>query len=331
MNRVINVENIVCSEETLSRHAELYHYTDGGAFDGIVRSQTLWCSNFRKMLDRDEISLMRKMLPPAIAPRMDTIIREITLNREWRRSFAASGGSKKLASDLVNSVYAATFDGKAVYSALDAYLFSFSTHAGDTEFDREHGIRSQWTSYAGPAGYCLVFDTSALARMLALEMDTRYWIRLALAPVRYADQPVEDIFPELVEKLANTLRQFICGTKTPEIAVPDFLSGATLLKSAKYKSEREIRIVAIPGTTEMAEHAANECPNQFDASAQLPCINIRSDTDKRYVALFDGLNQGLPIKRVIVGPGEGQQERFNYARSMLGDVPVTISLCSLDN
>lgn len=44
------------------------------------------------------------------------------------------------------------FDGKAVYSALETYLFSFSTHTHDSAFDSEHGIRSQWGGYAGPEG-----------------------------------------------------------------------------------------------------------------------------------------------------------------------------------
>jgi hypothetical protein len=227
----------------------------------------------------------------------------------------------------VNALYGATFDGRAVYSALDAYLFSFTTHAEDTAFDREHGIRSQWDSYAGPEGYCLVFDIGEVARMLGREMDARYWARLTLDPVRYADRPVEDIFPELVHSLADTLRQFIDGVKLPEMAVQEFLAGATLLKGAAYKSEREVRIVAIPGTAKMAKYAAKEYPDQFDANAPLPKIRTQPDTDRRYIALFDGLSQQLPIKRVIVGPSARQAERVERARSMLRDIPVTISRC----
>jgi hypothetical protein len=227
----------------------------------------------------------------------------------------------------VKALYGATFDGTGVYSALDAYLFSFSTHAEDTEFDREHGIRSQWDGYAGPEGYCLVFDIGEVARILGQEMDTRYWVRLTLDPVRYADRPVEDIFPELVDASADTLRQFIDGIRFPEMAVPEFLAGTTLLKGAAYKSEREVRIVAIPGTAETAKHAANEYPDEFDANTALPEIRARSDTGKRYIALFEGLGLRLPVKRVIVGPGAQQEERAERARSILGDVPITLSRC----
>ena len=140
-----------------------------------------------------------------------------------------------------------------------------------------------------------------------------YWARLTLNPVRYADQPIECIFPELVNTSADTLQQF--------------LDGATLLKGAPYKPEREVRIVAIPGTAERAKYATEEYPDQFDANAPLPDIKTRPNTDKRYVALFDGLGLRLPVKRVIVGPGARQEERAERARSMLGDVPVTMSRC----
>lgn len=325
MHKTANVENVVCSVETMTRHPELFHYTRRAAFEGIIGSQSLWCSNFREMVDTNEVRLMRDLLHPAVAPRMDAIVQG--LNREKRRSWNAAGRGKKTARDLVYALYGATFDGKAAYSALDAYLFSFSTHANDTDFDREHGIRSQWDNYAGSDGYCLVFDIHEVAQMLGREMDSRYWMRLTLDPVRYADRPIEQIFPELVNASAETLRQFICGVRTPEMAVPEFLAGATLLKGADYKSEREVRIVAIPGTAQVARYAAKEFPDQFDPTEPLPEIKVRPDTGKRYVAMFDGLGLRLPIKRVIVGPGGKQEEREKWARSLLGGVPVTMSRC----
>jgi hypothetical protein len=326
MNKIANVENVVCSVETLSRHPELYHYTKPEAFEGIISSQTLWCSHYREMLDTNEVRLMRDLLPPAVAPRMDAIVEK--LNRKTRRLWDAAGRGAKTARDLVNSLSGATFDGRAVYSALDPYLVSFSTHAEDTAFDHEHGIRSQWDSYAGPEGYCVVFDIGEVARMLGREGNARYWAWLMLEPVRYADRPVEHIFRELVDGLADTLRQFIDGVKLPEMAVPEFLTGSTLLKGAGYKSEREVRIVAIPGTAKAAKYAAKEYPDQFDATAPLPEIKFRPQTGKRYVALFDRLGLRLPVKRVIIGPGAGQEERAALARSMLGDIPITISHCA---
>lgn len=117
MKNVANVENVICSVETMSRHPELYHYTKPAAFDGIVSSQTLWCSHFREMLDTDEVRLMRDLLPSAVAPRMDALV--LNLSRKMRQLWDASGRGAKTARDLVNALYGATFDGKAAYSALD--------------------------------------------------------------------------------------------------------------------------------------------------------------------------------------------------------------------
>jgi hypothetical protein len=111
----------------------------------------------------------------------------------------------------------------------------------------------------------LVFDIDEVARMLGQEMDARYWARLTLDPVRYADQYLSGIGGCLGRHAA----QFIDGVKLPEMVVPEFLAGTSLLKGAANKSEREVRIVAIPGTAKMAKYAAKEYPDQFDATAPL--------------------------------------------------------------
>ncbi len=269
---------------------------------------------------------MRNLLPAAVAPRMDEIA--ATLNRRARRQWGAAGGGRKTARDLVASLYGATFDGKAAYSALDVHLFSFSTHVNDSPFDREHGIQSQWETYAGLDGYCLVFDIEALAHALSREMDRQYWTRIGLDPVRYNDRPVEELFPELVNAAADTFRQFIQGVRAPEMAVPEFLEGATLLKGEAFKSEREVRIVAIPGTVELAKHAAKRYPEEFDTTKPLPTVQTRLD-GRSYIALFEGSGERLPIKRVIVGSGAGKETRAEIARAYLPNVPVTISACCL--
>jgi hypothetical protein len=156
--------------------------------------------------------------------------------------------------------------------------------------------------------------------MLKKEGNARYWAWLMLEPVRYADRPVEDIFPELVHGLVDTLRLLIARAskhrqygvlrgQVPDEISKQFLVGTTLLKGAFYKPEREVRIVVFPGTAEAARHAAKEYPDQFDPTLPLPEIRTRADTEKRYIALFDGLSLRLPIKRVIVGPGARQAER----------------------
>jgi hypothetical protein len=123
MNKTANVENVVCSVETMYRHRELYHYTKSEAFEKIVASQTLWCSHYREMVDTNEVRLMRALLPPAVAPRMDAIVQ--TFDWESRRIWNDAGGGAEFARGLINELYGKIFDGAAVYSAMDPYLFSF--------------------------------------------------------------------------------------------------------------------------------------------------------------------------------------------------------------
>jgi hypothetical protein len=111
MNKIANVENVVCSVETMYRHRELYHYTKSEAFEKIVASQTLWCSHYREMVDTNEVRLMRALLPPAVAPRMDAIVQ--TFDWESRRIWNDAGGGAEFARGLINELYGKIFDGAA--------------------------------------------------------------------------------------------------------------------------------------------------------------------------------------------------------------------------
>ena len=321
-----NTELVICSVETQAKHPELFHYTKREAFEGIVTSNSFWASHYADMTDPKEVLLMRDLLPAAVAPRFETIVE--SLNRHSRRLFKKAGGGTGVAKDLVDSLYGATFLNKTGCTALDAFSVSFSTHADDGEFQREHGLPGQWENYAYPDGFCLVFDTSAMATFLGHEMDSRYWVRLTLDPVRYAAAPIEELFPELVNASADTLRQFLSGVRTPEMAVPEFLAGTTLLKGAGFRPEREVRIVAIPGSQSLSNQAAKEHPDDFKIMP-LPEVRTRPGTARRYVQIFETVGLALPIKRVIVGPSSRQEENAAFARSLVGNVPVSCSQCSL--
>jgi hypothetical protein len=323
MSQIANLELVICSVETQAKHPELFHYTNAAAF--IVKSNTFWASHYRDLADQTEVSLMRSRLPPAIAPRFDEIVSAMKLTRIQRRLWKKSGAALGTARDFVNSLYGATFDNTSdVVTAMDAFMTSFSTHAADGDFEREHGVWSQWRDYAGPDGFCIVLETAALGRLLGEDMDSRYWAHLKLDPVRYGDTPIDELFPELVDASAETLRQLLNGAKSGEMAVQQFLVGTTLLKDANYRPEREVRIVGIPGTKRMSDQAARDHPDVFKV-LPLPLVRTRPNTTRRYVTVFEGLQTRLPIKRVIAGPLAGQHG-LDFGRSLV-DVPVTLSHC----
>ena len=169
MDRIADTELEICSAATMAGHPELFHYTKRPAFEGIVTSNSFWASHYADMADKTEVLLLKDQLPEAIAPEYEAIV--APLPRHKRRLFKASGGGIGVARDFVNSLYGATFHNKSGFTALDAFMVSFSTHAGDGDAEREHGLQSQWKEYAGPDGFCLVFDTKQMAEHLGSEMD----------------------------------------------------------------------------------------------------------------------------------------------------------------
>ena len=274
------------------------------------------------MEDKREVWLLQEQLVATLAPKFDEL--SDLLNRQRRRAFEAQGRGAGGARRMLDSLYGATFKSKGGFSKIEAFMASFSSHAVDSDFEREHGLWSQWNRYAGPDGFCIVLDTAEICRLLGADNEARYWVRLALEPVRYSAQgtPLDALLPELVNASKDVFKQYMLGATLQEFAVAEFLMGSTLLKDANYREEREVRIVAIPGTEKLKARALKDYPNEFKP-VPLPIVRTRED-GKRYVTVFEGQEVRLPIARVIVGPAAGQ-EGINFARSLVGNVPVTLS------
>jgi hypothetical protein len=183
---------VVCSAETKRDHPELFHYTKRSGLEGILSSETLRASHFKDLNDKREVWLLRQRLIDALAPRFDALSPQ--LNRHRRLAFKAQGRGAGGARRMLDALYGATFDSKDGPTKLEAFMTSFSTHAADGDFEREHGLWSQWERYAGPDGYCIVFDTAEMCEILGREFDRDYWVRLALEPVRYSaeDASIDD-------------------------------------------------------------------------------------------------------------------------------------------
>ena len=103
-----------------------------------------------------------------------------------------------------------------------------------------------------------------------------------------------------------------------------FVSAATLFKHQGFKEEREIRIVAIPGTNITREQVKKEYPELEPGVIK---EMYKNQKERRYVVLFESLKVELPIKRVIVGPSKTQQENYVRAKTLLGSsVPLALSV-----
>jgi hypothetical protein len=291
----------VCSAELKRDHPELFHYTKRGGFEGILTNDTIRASHFQDMDDKREVWLLKERLIPALAPRFDALAPELDLLRRVRfnKQDRGLGGATR----MFEALYGASFAAIRSSFKIAAFMTSFSTHAGDGDIERENGLWSQWERYAGPDGYCIVFDTAAMCDLLGAEFDGAYWVRLALEPVRYSgpEIPIERLMPELINAGEDVFRQFMRGEDLQEFAVPEFLMASTLLKDVGYREEREVRIVAIPGTEKLMARGLRTYPGRFKKQP-LPVVEKQQ---KRFVTFFRDAAVGLPVKRIIVGPADG--------------------------
>lgn len=186
---------------------------------------------------------------------------------------------------------------------------------------------SQWRGYGGNGRYALVFDTRQLDDLLALGWQAHVWTKLDIAKVVYFDgsETLEEEFPDLLETANKSISRMLYKESQPDIEYfAPFSPAATLLKHQGFLEEREVRIVACPQSV----RALVDRGKRNDLFGWPPIKKVRLHdskkyVSKKYVALFDSLNATLPIKRIIVGPGDNQNEKFEFARSVVSDrVPI---------
>ncbi len=326
-NKIRETDLAICDPAFIEQHAELYHYTTKSGLEGIIRSKTIWGTHYKSLNDSSEVIHLREALIAALSPRFDAIIQRQNLNEAMQRLYAESGGPQTLARDFVKSLYGTTFEHQNDFGSIEAFVSSFCTHASDRPYEQENGLLSQWRGYSGGEGYCIVFDTADLCRLLVDEFDRLYWVHLKIGSVAYDVDGVsiESVFPRLVEASSQTLEEFFREVFEPELmTAADFLEAASLFKHRGFYEEREVRIVAIPGTMKLAEFTKKEHSN-FEEKP-LPDIRRRPADGPLRIALFERCDVELPIKRVIVGPSRDQADKAKFVRRLLGEnIPVVCS------
>ena len=229
----------------------------------------------------------------------------------------------------VNSLYSVTFGGAESTDFGIPFVASFCSHA-DQAYESEHGLLSQWRGYGRDGGYCLVFDTAKLSKLLEQEINSNFYVHMNLSDTRYAldGVSVEQLFPELLERCDFFVSRMLKGNMTP---APDdgfapFVIGATMFKHQGFREEREVRIVAMPGSKALFDHVQAQ-HNQIPQMSIKQMNTIHSSRGKRrYISLFEGNSVTLPIKRVIVGPSRHQAANVAHAQNLLGkDIAISAS------
>ena len=93
--------------------------------------------------------------------------------------------------------------------------------------------------------------------MLAEEFDRWHYVRINIDSVHYAidGEPPSNLFSELVNCCETILTEVLSGNMEPAAtdAFLPFVRGATLYKHQGFREEREVRVVAMPGSQELQD------------------------------------------------------------------------------
>lgn len=313
-------------DDSLSeRHSQLYHYTDGAGLQGIVESNSLRATYFGNLSDANEIHELRAPLELELSRRLEPFVKEIRA-RGSRRSRVISnfGGSaavaRQLARTWANALYSTTFESKDELGL--CCITSFCSHANDQAYEQENGLLSQWRGYGKDGGFCLVFNTAALSKLLEAERSTYYYLYAELQAVHY---PVEgaspiNLFESLLSLSEGVIKKAVEGDRnftTAELFVP-FVGSATAFKHRGFYEEREVRLVAMAGTKFADDNIKDQdgyTPMPLREPSTIECDGI----SRQYISLFGKDCDRLPIERVIVGPSRTQPENVAIARKIVGD------------
>jgi Protein of unknown function (DUF2971) len=324
------VDLTIADPKLLAEHPELHHYTKYAGLKGIIETNALRATHYRKLNDTMEINLLRQPLVETLGLRFRDVLRRRRSEREIAQAIEETGGlevaAQFAAEGLVNSFYQVSFEGTDSFS-FEPYITSFCTHAG-WPYERENGLLSQWRGYGGVGGYCLVFDTAKLSARLGGEFDAHYYVHISLAQVIYADgnAKVKDLFSVLLkrnEELLDLVLDRGDGLLNLQDSFGPFIAGITCYKHQGFREEFEIRAVTIPATQEFAGQVQAENPGVSLRPIKPPLVDERG---RPFVSLFSDLNRKLPIRRIIVGPSVHQAENAERARAVVGDaIPIKLS------
>jgi hypothetical protein len=148
-----------------------------------------------------------------------------------------------------------------------------------------------------------------------------------LSPAKYAlpTTSIDVLFPNLLDYFEQYIYSG-AGTNDRRFSTLGYeaiMAGATTFKHHGFLEEREVRVVAMPGSQRMFE-LVHQMNKRF-AVDKIKSQNLfhSSEKKRRYIALFEKVNAPLPIRRIIVGPSSNQNENYTKARRIIGPkIPI---------
>lgn len=317
--------------KTSEVYSKLYHYTNWEGLQGILKSQSLWATNYQYLNDYTEITLFEEKLidqaHPHVKQAYEKIIEE---NPQIKREIIAYGGLEKIiehdVKGLVKSLYRATGNG--------IYITSFCGPHKDEKIN-SNGLLSQWRGYGQDGGVAVVFDTKKLEEIINLEAQLFQYNSIILADLIYSDDDVkfkEELSGEIAKLNEATKLLFrsesLKGEHYPDVsfAYNPFVQCICRYKHYGFSEENEVRIAALPTVfdQELLDLASKD-GGGLKSEKEIK-YRERNGEQISYVELFSSTDIDLPIEKIIIGPHKEKEMRAKSLRERVGDaIEVTCS------
>ena len=324
-------------EDISEEHSRLYHYTDIGSLENIIKNQTLWAIHYKGLNDSSEVQHMRPIIEEMMLRICnDTMRRNAKNSLLYRRYLDKHGGlavtSKWQAKNLVRIYYDLTFSaaGSAGEPYAEPYVVSFCSHSDKSTYVQKNGLLSQWRGYGAEGGVAIVFNTERLRRVLGTELQNYDYSAIYLKPVVYHESALQD--DEEFKELKEALQQYVKGLDSDDKAMASsgdvflpFFGCVTRFKHQGFEEESEIRITVSP---------VPERTQEFATIKSLPAVRLKPTFDRRNrrgvnisrVAINDFPNKGnLPIQQIIVGPQQDQDAVVRRVNKIIGRKKIKVT------
>lgn len=309
-------------------HPELFHYTSAVGLAGILRSQSLWSTHWQYLNDAGELRHFSERLPSLLKGARLAAAEEFARNRDGFTEWAESQGGIEYLVDVEVQGLVQSFQDSVVCpdptgQIFEFYVTSFCTPEGSYEEVRSHGLLSMWRCY-GNGGYALVFDTVELDRLLR-EEEQVWSCKIVFGDVGYSCDPSNVLDSRIAALPAlgkNFSESMLDSQEAFEVILDPLLDCFIHYKHWAFAEEREVHLTTILNGERMRAVGAEDGSTRLERERHIQCGVPR-------IHLLEGLGHRLPIKRIIVGPGQHQSARETELRVLLEelklDIPVVLS------
>jgi hypothetical protein len=319
-------------QKTSEIYKNLYHYTTWEGLKGILKTQSLWATNYKFLNDYSEIVFFRDKLVSLIFPAVLEGYRQLIVHKpSLKGKIHEDGGLKR----IVQHDAEILIDAQYRVLGSEIYILSF---CGEPEKQSiaNNGLLSQWRGYGTGGGAALVFDTEKLEEILAIEASSYQYSAILLADLIYSDdeQKLKQELSDEIKILAEIARQFFNHEnyeKGKEIDsskgyIP-FVSCISRYKHFGFSEEKEVRVVALPTLIDGEYIKLANAGGAILKPEKVRKYRLKNEQRVPYIDFFELDAIKLPIKKIIIGPHKDKKTREIELREILSKTNIEIA-CS---